>query len=221
MGEVRPRAMFPLQTVLFPGAPLPLRVFEPRYREMIMATMTEDRSFGVVLIRRGSEVGGGDERHEVATLADIEGLSQLESGQFAVLVRGTQRLKIHRWLPDDPYPLAETEVLGEDLSGVDSSLLSTTLVALRHARGLLSELRDTPPLPGDLALALDSPGGLIDAHWTLCDLAPFDVFDRQRLLSEPTVHARLILLQRLCNELSNDVAELLAQGDGDLDIDEP
>src|ERR1019366_3591141 len=64
--------MFPLSMVLFPGAPLPLRVFEERYQQLVKDTVDRGRAFGVVLISRGSEVGGGDQRLSIGTLAEIE-----------------------------------------------------------------------------------------------------------------------------------------------------
>jgi Lon protease-like protein len=63
--------MFPLGTVLLPGGVMPLHVFEPRYRQMIKDCMASDAEFGVTLIERGSEVGGGDVRSEVGTVARI------------------------------------------------------------------------------------------------------------------------------------------------------
>src|SRR5215211_6757601 len=77
--------MFPLGTVLLPGGVLPLHVFEPRYRQLVvdcLADDTGDPEFGVTLIERGWEVGGGDQRADVGVVA---------------------------WLPDDPYPLADVD----------------------------------------------------------------------------------------------------------------
>ncbi|MCH8222137.1 MAG: LON peptidase substrate-binding domain-containing protein [Chloroflexi bacterium] len=70
MSETLP--IFPLNTVLFPGAPLPLRIFEPRYREMLKRCLDGDRRFGVALIKSGPEVGGPAEPHDVGTVARIE-----------------------------------------------------------------------------------------------------------------------------------------------------
>ena len=63
--------MFPLGTVLFPSGVLPLRVFEPRYRDMLEDLLSGNREFGVVLIERGSEVGGGEVRSGIGTMARI------------------------------------------------------------------------------------------------------------------------------------------------------
>jgi hypothetical protein len=205
--------MFPLSSVLFPGAALPLRIFEERYRHLVADTMTGNREFGVVLISRGSEVGGGEERLSIGTLVDIEALSEIEGGQFALLARGIQRIRVHRWLADDPYPRAVIERLPEKLETVTSVHIENSIVSLRRARALLSELHDTPPLPADLKIDTSSPSGLIEAHWMLCTLAPFDAFDRQRLLEAPSAVERLELLGIMCNELAHDVTTMLAQGE--------
>ena len=73
MSETLP--IFPLNTVLFPGAPLPLRIFEPRYREMLQACLEADRRFGVALIKSGQEVGESAEPYEIGTVARIEKVS--------------------------------------------------------------------------------------------------------------------------------------------------
>ena len=209
-------AMFPLSSVLFPGSPLPLRVFEPRYRQMITDVMTTDRRFGVVLIARGSEVGGGDERLSVGTLAEIEALSPTGEGELALLARGLTRLRVTRWLEDDPYPRAEVEHLYDRSSRIGPAEVSGATKRIRSVRALLSELHDTPPLPADLELPTHSEELLAKTMWTLCSLAPFDSFDRQRLLEAPTAEDRLALLVGLCDELAQDLAVLLSQGEPDL-----
>lgn len=207
--------MFPLSSVLFPGAPLPLHIFEPRYRQLIADVMTTNREFGVVLIERGSEVGGGDQRVSTGTIATIEALSEIEGGQFALLARGMQRLDVHQWLDDDPYPRAQIERIPEDLRDTSAQHVESALASLRHARALLSELYDTPPLPTDLDMPTRTPQNLIDAQWKLCLLTPFEAFDRQRLLEAESVSDRLSLLTSLCDELAGDVTTILARGEED------
>ena len=86
---------------------LPLHVFEPRYRVMMRHCLDGDREFGVVLIERGSEVGGGDVRFDVGTLARIVQATELPDGRLRGRVRRRARgLRVERWLPDDPFPLA-------------------------------------------------------------------------------------------------------------------
>ncbi len=74
--------MFPLGTVLLPGMPLSLHVFEPRYRQMVDDCRAGDGTFGVVLIERGSEVGGGDVRTDVGTLTRIVEARELPDGRW-------------------------------------------------------------------------------------------------------------------------------------------
>ena len=94
---LRPMPMFPLGTVLFPYAVLPLRVFEPRYRVMTRRCLDGDREFGVVLIERGSEVGGGDVRFGVGTIARIVQVADTPDGGYALATVGLHRFQVVRW----------------------------------------------------------------------------------------------------------------------------
>jgi Lon protease-like protein len=103
--------MFPLGSVLLPHMPLPLRLFEPRYLRML-GDVLEDESlaFGVVLIERGQEVGGGDQRFAVGARARILNIDGAES--FVTLDSvGDERFEVVRWYEDDPYPKAEVRPL--------------------------------------------------------------------------------------------------------------
>src|SRR3954453_19033484 len=99
--------MFPLGTVLVPGAFLPVRVFEPRYRELVDHCLAGTPEFGVALIERGSEVGGGDARFDVGCVARIVEAVPFEDGRWAVGRVGVRRIRIERWLEDDPSPRAD------------------------------------------------------------------------------------------------------------------
>jgi hypothetical protein len=211
-------AMFPLSTVLFPFAPLPLHVFEQRYRTMTEECMAGDREFGVVLIERGSEVGGGDVRVPVGTLARIEEAARLEDGRWVMVVEGRRRIRITGWLPDDPYPVATVEEFDADAGAapeVPASLLDEARTSVRRARALLSELGRTAPFDERSSAAGDR-GGAPDppevAAWRLCAAAPLTELDRQRLLVEPTAVARLAMLTTLCDEVADDVRRMLAGG---------
>src|SRR6266542_2037735 len=114
-----PIPLFPLHVVLFPGAALPLHVFEPRYRTMMSeilesAADPEVRpSFGVVCIREGYEVGAPAETHDVGCIASIEEIDRNADGTMNMIVRGTERFHIDERPADDPYPRAEVTVLKE------------------------------------------------------------------------------------------------------------
>ena len=136
--------MFALQSVLLPGSPLPLHVFEPRYVAMLDTVISTDREMGVVLIERGREVGGGDVRCDVATMARVAETRELADGRLLVMALGVRRIRVRRWLPDDPYPCAETEDWPDEPG--DGSPPATELVPrlselVTEARSLASRLR--------------------------------------------------------------------------------
>jgi Lon protease-like protein len=200
--------MFPLSTVLFPLAGLPLHVFEPRYRALMSDCLDHDGTFGVVLIARGSEVGGGDQRHDVGTVACIDQMAELDDGRMLVVARGVHRVRVDRWLADAPYPLAVVEdfpVSGDDGSG---PALAAGEAAVRRLRSLVSELGEVPALPHDLVLAGDDQ----EVAWQLCELAPLNLVDRQHLLACAGLGAQLDLLAQLCDAMTDDVVALLAGG---------
>ena len=106
--------MFPLGSVLVPGLLLPLHVFEPRYRALVHDVLAADGRFGVTLIERGSEVGGGDERTAVGTAAQIVQAEESPDGRWGILAVGEERIRVLRWLDDDPYPRAVAEPLVDE-----------------------------------------------------------------------------------------------------------
>lgn len=99
--------LFPLNTVLFPGQVLPLRIFEERYRLMIRRCLAEDLPFGVVLIKRGQEVASfeGDEAepYTVGTVARIIESTHLDNGAMNIVTVGVERFRIRKLLHDQPY----------------------------------------------------------------------------------------------------------------------
>ncbi|MEZ5142769.1 MAG: LON peptidase substrate-binding domain-containing protein [Acidimicrobiales bacterium] len=133
--------MFPLGSVLLPSAVLPLHVFEPRYRRLTEDCLEGVPEFGVVLIERGSEVGGGDQRTMVGTVARIVEAASFDDGRYALGTVGVRRIKVLRWLDDDPYPRAEVEDWadpepGPGLVGASASVTAT----LRRVLALSAEL---------------------------------------------------------------------------------
>ena len=105
--------MFPLGSVLFPSlvaAAARVRAALPRPGRTHCSTASS-REFGVVLIERGSEVGGGDVRTDVGTVARIVEAAELPDGRWALAAVGVRRIRVVEWLPDDPYPRAEVERL--------------------------------------------------------------------------------------------------------------
>jgi len=201
--------MFPLQTVLFPHTSLPLHVFEPRYRSLVADCLAGDRELGIVLISRGSEVGGGDQRVGVGTLARIELASPLPGGRWSLLVSGVGRLRVVEWLSEEPYPLAEVVELAVGPDGVPTEgAVAAARAAVRRTRALLSETGRAPALGSETELDPDPAV----AAWQVCALSPLTPFDAQRLLEIEGHEARLAEVTELSVTLAHDVVRLLAEG---------
>ncbi|HEY8544223.1 MAG TPA: LON peptidase substrate-binding domain-containing protein [Acidimicrobiales bacterium] len=183
--------MFPLGTVLVPGMPLPLHVFEPRYRAMLRDCLAGDRTFGVVLIERGSEVGGGDVRTDVGTRARIVEAEELPDGRWAVVALGVERIRVDRWLPDDPYPRAEVTAWPDDpATGPAEDPRPAITAQLRRAGALVRELGH-PGAPLDLELDGDP---VVDSYQAML-AAPLGPADRHQLLAAATLAERWSLLR--------------------------
>lgn len=190
--------MFPLGSVLFPSMILPLHVFEPRYRALVDDCVADNGEFGVVLIERGSEVGGGDVRTDVGTVAQVLEIERFDDGRCALAAVGTRRFRVDRWLDDDPYPRAE--VTDWDDPAPESLDLDEVDALFRRALALAAELGEAPA-PMDVELAEDA--GL--ATFQMAALAPLGPADRQVLLATEGAEARV----RLLAEQLADMTELL------------
>ncbi len=199
-----PLPQFPIGSVLFPTMLLPLHVFEPRYRELMMELMVHDdpadREFGVPLIERGSEVGGGEDRSDVGCVARIMEAEQYEDGRWGLVAVGVRRYRVNAWLPDDPYPLADVDDWPDDDPTEDpTGPFLDMAVRLRRVLALAAEAGiDVGTVP-DL---VDDPGlGSFQASV----LAPVGPHDKQRLLTAAGPTERIALL----HEVLGDTEELL------------
>ena len=192
-------AMFPLGTVLLPGELLPLHVFEPRYRAMIadcLSSSTEPR-FGVVLIERGHEVGGGDQRLDIGVAAAILRVGETPQGTLAVLAVGVRRVRVDQWLDDDPYPRAMVTWWDDELADPPPADEAEALAGrLRMVRGTAMEL-------GDLQASHAAELSEDPARWAeeIPALVPVGPLDRYRLLVAPTLAGRFDLVGELLGEL--------------------
>jgi Lon protease-like protein len=199
--------MFPLNSVLFPGVALPLHVFEPRYRALTRHCLDSDRRFGVVLIERGSEVGGGDVRFDVGCCARIVEASELADGRWVLVALGVERLRVERWLPEDPFPQAEVDLLSDEPAG-PTALEQRDVVErlLRRALALKAELGEPAP-PATVEL---DPDAAVAAYQAAA-LAPLGPIDGQRLLEAGGADARLNALAAALTD-AVDVLALRASG---------
>jgi Lon protease-like protein len=201
--------MFPLGTVLVPGAFLPLRVFEPRYQALVHDCLEGGREFGVALIERGHEVGGGDSRFDVGCVARILQVGQLGGGQLALATVGDRRIQVQSWLPDDPYPRAEVDDWPDPSPDEGDDQRADALTAeLRRLLALAAELGESVAPASELEPASDA----LATSYRLTAMAPVGPLDRYRLLAAADVRRRLDLLEMLLTDVSAVLASRLAGG---------
>lgn len=193
--------MFPLNSVLLPHTPLALRIFEPRYLVMLGRMLDEeDPEFGVVLIERGHEAGGGEGRGSIGTMARI---IQVEVGaaDMHLVAIGGERIAVDTWLEDDPYPCAEVSTL--PALEWDDALMPLRTEAERAVRRVLARSAEYGSVGWDPSTELsDDP---VESAWQLAAIAPLGEFDRLALLRSSTMGA--LLRQTL--DLTLDVEPLL------------
>ncbi|MCX6510265.1 MAG: LON peptidase substrate-binding domain-containing protein [Actinobacteria bacterium] len=192
--------LFPLGSVALPGVGLPLHVFEPRYRALVMTSLSSDRLFGSVLIARGSEIGGGDQRNDFGTLVRIIEAQEDADGRWLVTGVGIERLRVHEWLNDDPFPRAVVESSPDTPNGSDTAPL------LELARSLCVEVRRRTGSGADLQTIVD----LLDpdpsvASFQLLALSTLGPSDQYTGLCAPTTAGRL---EFLCQSLRDQLADL-------------
>jgi uncharacterized protein len=167
--------LFPLGIVLFPGGPLPLRIFETRYIDMVRRCMREGRGFGVVLIREGHEVGAQETQVcDIGTMAEIVDFHQLADGLLGLTCVGRERFRIRdRSRQADGLNLGEVDLIAPE---------PTLPVPTRHAR--LSQLLSTVlPQLGEVYAGIEMR--LDDAAWVghrLAEILPIPLADKQSYL---------------------------------------
>ena len=193
--------MFPLGSVLLPGGVLPLHVFEPRYRQMVIDCLQADGTpeFGQALITHGREAGGGDERARIGTVAQMIQVEALDEERYALVAVGVRRIRVNAWLPDDPYPLADVD----DFPDIDPDPPNLALdVAATHARvratlALANEVDDSHVDADETEIA-DDP---LVATYHLAALAPIGPADRYRLLAADGPMQRLEILDSVLDDV--------------------
>ena len=182
--------IFPLNTVLFPGGVLPLKVFEQRYLEMTKICISENRPFGVCLIKEGQEVGTPAVPQEIGCLARIAQWDMPQLGVFHLLAEGTQRFRIVR---------SSVEKMG---------LIAASIETLP----LEPEVAPQDTLCGEVLQAIiakigaehfPAPHRFDDAAWIgyrLSEVLPISLDARQQLLQMSDPHARLAELGRILSQ---------------------
>lgn len=199
--------MFPLSSVLLLEQLLPLQIFEPRYRALLADCLDGDRRFGVVLIERGSEVGGGETRTDTGTVAEIIEHRPMPGGRVAVLALGTERIRVTDWLVDDPYPRATVQPWPD--GAVDPADWRDALGVFDAARERLTDVyRLVEQQTGRPAQVPTGTAGAAEASGFTFNQAqrlPLAEVDRYRALAAPDPAARA----RVLAEAIRDAADVV------------
>jgi len=193
--------VFPLNTVLFPGVVTPLHIFEDRYRALMRDLLAlpdpADRTFAVVAIREGYEVGdrGVQSLHRVGTLVQLTEVEKYDDGRFDIEVTGRQRIVLDEVNPAGEYLTARGELVDdEDDTSEAAEEATRALATFEEYRAALSTMQGgmvlTGPMPQDPAYL----------SYTLAATCLLSQRERQDLLEAPDVLTRLRMLRRSLRE---------------------
>jgi Lon protease-like protein len=181
--------LFPLTTVLVPGAPLPLHVFEPRYRDLVDGLLTlppDRRRFGVIAIRRGRETGvdGVDALHPVGCVALVTEVESLPDGRYDLATVGVARFRLEGLEPGASYLQGRVEMLPEVAGEVGSLTAAVSRKYLDYLQALAAAGREVPVAP-------DLPTDPLLLSYLVGATVVLDNADRQQLLAAPDAASRL------------------------------
>jgi hypothetical protein len=201
-------AMFPLESVVLPNQDLPLRIFEPRYVALVRHCVDSGDPFGVVLISRGREVGGGDTRCDVGILSRITECVDHGLDRYSLRCRTGERIRVCEWLTDDPYPRATVKLWpdepGDPVTSAQLLDVEDRVMALfeRIAEARGAQLPDRDVLLGYDEAGADDAGRRLFA---LASRVPIGTADRYAVLSASSAADRLAAL----SEAVDAVAEMV------------
>ena len=206
--------MFPLGSVLLPAMPLPLRIFEQRYLKLLGDLVASEKpEFGVVLIERGKEVGGGEKRMSIGTIASVTEIGTTQ--EFLGLESyGSQRFRVNAWLPDDPYPLADVQLLPDLIW--DESLLPAKAHLETKVRQLLAFVSEF----GDLQFGADIEfsDDPMEACWQMAGVLPVGPLDQLDLLSSQSADELISKTYEVVKTANETLAAMINQQSNDGDI---
>ena len=185
-------ALFPLNTVLFPGGPLPLRIFEPRYLDMISRAMKMNSPIGVVLIKNGHEVGPAPETYDIGTLSKVTYWHKRTDGLLGITLTATQRFRI------------------QDIQIDDSQLMTANIETISNLNELevTDENKYFVTILEQILNQLDAPFKTMPRHmnnieWVsarLIELLPTDLSTKQTLLESNDIEERLARIESILKD---------------------
>ena len=177
--------LFPLNVVLFPGMPLPLHIFEERYKQMIGECLEHDIPFGIVLIKEGAEVGDPAEPYSVGTTARIAQVERLDGGRMNLMTEGKRRFRIMEVTQQLPYLKGRVEYISEEQGQPSSETLG-------EAGDLFSSyLQSVAGLRGRWMSRARVPDDPLALSYTISHFLELSSHTRQQLLEADSVQQRL------------------------------
>lgn len=190
-----------------PAMPLSLRIFEERYLKLLGDLVgQENPEFGVVLIERGQEIGGGEKRLGIGTLASVTDIGTLDEF-YGIESIGTQRFRVNAWLPDDPYPMADIDFI-PDLIWDDSLTMAKNQLETK-VRNLLSFASEF----GDLQYGSDTEFSEdpMQACWQIAGVLPVGPLDHLDLLQSLSAADLVLETQALVSTLDQALKAMIEQ----------
>ncbi|HKW44384.1 MAG TPA: LON peptidase substrate-binding domain-containing protein [Candidatus Eremiobacteraceae bacterium] len=179
--------LFPLSTVLVPGATLRLHIFEERYKQMIGECIAQRRPFGVVLDKDGRETGDDLDPVDIGTAAEIREVSVLAQGRLFIVTRGTRRFRVSGVIAKEPFWSATVEYLDEPV-GQPEAAEELRVTAVDHFKEYLSALLAVPQSDLD---RIDLPGDAAASSYLIADAMQVAPAAKQRLLEADSASDRL------------------------------
>lgn len=204
--------LFPLNSVvLFPGASIPLQIFEDRYKRMLKDCMDADSRFGICLIKSGQEVGGPAEPHSTGTVVQIVQANEIDGGRFILSATGLQRFVIREITQRRPYLSGRVELLVEDQ---DPWLPDTEMEVIRQAFTRYASL--VSGMSGGWVAHARGPADPVALSYHIARTLQIELDEKQALLEEPSasrrLEAELDILRRDSDKLRQRLAvELLSR----------
>jgi Lon protease-like protein len=188
--------MFPLESAVLPGEALPLRIFEPRYSQLVRDCLEyPDPAFGTVLITRGREVGGGDIRGDVGVLAHVTTSADHGNGLYELRAAARERIRVLEWVPDDPYPRAFIEIWPDQPGQpVRQNRIDEIAARIRGLYVRVAEARGARIRSDALTIHSEVVADPSQHLYALAAQLPMGQADRYAVLTAPTLAERVDIL---------------------------
>lgn len=177
--------LFLLNTILFPGATIPLQIFEERYKLLLQDCLDADHRFGITLIKSGKEVGEPAIPYNIGTIARITQVNQVQDGRFFIAVTGEQRFEINSITQTRPYPIAQIQTLPEQRTPEATAHRDAIQQPLNRYLNLLSGLQ------GGWSSETQTPDDPTTLSYHIAQTLILDHKEKQSLLELPTTAQRL------------------------------